>query len=333
MSYIIPFNKPCFEGNEQAYMAQAVANGHISGDGPFTKQCDTFLEREIGRPQSSPDHILHACPRIRELILLDIQPGDEVIVPSFTFVSTINAFVLRGAWPVFVDIRPDTLSTWTRHSSSGTSLRVPRRSCRCIMPALAARWMRSWRSRKRHGIAVVEDNAHGLFGKYEGRYLGTFGVHGDAELPRDEEFHLRRGWRAAHQRSALSSSGPRSSARRARIAAASSAARWTSTPGSMSGRAISRPIFSPRFCSAQLEARETIQAKRQRMWEYYKPHLARLGGRARGAACRSCPTHCEQPYHMFYLLLPSLAAGTALIAHLEARGILERFPLSATPRL
>lgn len=105
----IPFNRPCFEGNEQAYIAQAIANGHISGDGAFSKKCHAFLEHELGVARAL---LTTSCTHALEMAahLLDIQPGDEVIVPSFTFVSTVNAFVLRGARPVFIDIRPDTLN-------------------------------------------------------------------------------------------------------------------------------------------------------------------------------------------------------------------------------
>src|ERR1700758_1263799 len=102
----IPFNRPCLSGNEQIYMAQAVANGHASGDGPFTKKCHQWLEQTLGISKAL---LTTSCTHALEMaaILLNIQPGDEIIVPSFTFVSTVNAFVLRGAQPRFVDIRPD----------------------------------------------------------------------------------------------------------------------------------------------------------------------------------------------------------------------------------
>ena len=105
----IPFNKLSPMGNEMAYMAEAVRNGHCSGDGPFTRKCQALLERELGVPAAL---LTTSCTHALEMaaILLDIQPGDEVIVPSFTFVSSINAFVLRGARPVFADIRSDTLN-------------------------------------------------------------------------------------------------------------------------------------------------------------------------------------------------------------------------------
>ena len=102
--YRIPFNRACLAGNEQAYMAEAIANSHLSGDGPFTKKCHALLERELGVAKAL---LTTSCTHALEMaaLLLDLKPGDEVIVPSFTFVTTANAFVLRGARPVFVDIR------------------------------------------------------------------------------------------------------------------------------------------------------------------------------------------------------------------------------------
>src|SRR6202011_5043074 len=109
MTYSIPFNRPCLAGNEYKYIAEAIANGHASGDGPFTRRCHELLEKKLDVPKAL---LTTSCTHALEMaaLLLDIQPGDEVIVPSFTFVSTINAFILRGALPVFCDIRPDTLN-------------------------------------------------------------------------------------------------------------------------------------------------------------------------------------------------------------------------------
>ena len=109
MTYIIPFNRPCFAGRELEYISQAIANGHVSGDGRFTRKCHAFLEQELNVPKVL---LTPSCTQALEMaaLLLDIQPGDEVIIPSFTFVSTVNAFVIRGARPIFIDIRPDTLN-------------------------------------------------------------------------------------------------------------------------------------------------------------------------------------------------------------------------------
>src|SRR5687768_9677340 len=170
----IPFNRLSIEGNEYAYVARAVANGHVSGDGPFTKACHALVERELGVAQAL---LTTSCTHALEMaaLLLDIQPGDEVIVPSFTFVSTVNAFVLRGAVPRFADVRPDTLnldeSALEEAITERTRVVVPVHyagvGCEMdgIMDVANAR-----------DVKVVEDNAHGLFGQYRGKNLGTFGA-------------------------------------------------------------------------------------------------------------------------------------------------------------
>src|SRR6266567_1664538 len=168
----IPFNKPGLAGNEWKYVSEAIADGHISGDGLFTKKCHKLLETLLETPKvlltSSCTHALEMAA-----LLLNIEPGDEVIVPSFTFVSTINAFVLRGARPVFCDIRMDTLNIDEQRLESLITSRtkaiivVHYAGVGCEMDSILALG-------ERHGIAVVEDNAHGLFGKFKGKHLGTF---------------------------------------------------------------------------------------------------------------------------------------------------------------
>src|SRR5215831_17012821 len=171
--YAIPFNKPGLAGNEFRYMAAAVAAGHLSGDGPFTQPCHALLEEVLGAAKVL---LTTSCTHALEMaaLLLDLHPGDEVIVPSFTFVSTANAFVLRGARPVFADIRPDTLNL---DETRLAALITPR--TRAVFPVhyagVGCERDAILEIAAQHGLAVVEDNAHGLFGKYNGRYLGTFG--------------------------------------------------------------------------------------------------------------------------------------------------------------
>ena len=169
----VDFNRPVVLGNELEYMKQAIENGHISGDGPFTKKCHAFLEGELGVQKAL---LTTSCTHALEMsaILLDIQPGDEVILPDFTFVSTVNAFVLRGAKPVFLDIRPDTLNLDESQLEVALTPRtkavvpVHYAGVGCEMDVILD-------VSARHNVAVIEDNAHGLFGKYKGKYLGTFG--------------------------------------------------------------------------------------------------------------------------------------------------------------
>lgn len=321
MEYRIPFNRACFEGNEQPYMAQAVANGHISGDGPFTKKTHALLEREL---QVAKALLTTSCTHALELaaLLLDIQPGDEVIVPSFTFVSTINAFVLRGAWPVFVDIRPDTLNLDEQQLErlitprTRAILPVHYAGVGCEMDAIMA-------IANRHGVAVVEDNAHGLFGKYKGKYLGTFGSMATQSFHETKNFTCGEG-------GALLINDPRY-VERAEIIREKGTNRSRFFRGQVDkytwvdvGSSYLASDLLAAFLYAQLEARDKIQAKRQRVWERYNTHLMEWATE-HNVRLPIIPAHCEQSYHMFHLLMPSLEARSALIAHLKAHGILSVF--------
>ncbi|HWW63062.1 MAG TPA: aminotransferase class I/II-fold pyridoxal phosphate-dependent enzyme, partial [Thermoanaerobaculia bacterium] len=170
----IPFNKPYLTGNEFGYISEAISHGHTAGDGAFTKQCQELLARLL--------HVRHvllttSCTDALEMaaLLLDLEPDDEVIVPSFTFVSTANAFALRGARPVFADVRADTMNldeTRLEQLITGRTraiVVVHYAGVGCEMDAIME-------IAGRHGIPVVEDNAHGLFGTYRGRPLGSFGA-------------------------------------------------------------------------------------------------------------------------------------------------------------
>ena len=171
--YRIPFNKPCLTGNELRYIADAITRGHSAGDGIYTRRCRDLLEQTLGAQSVL---LTTSCTHALEMaaLLLGIEPGDEIIAPSFTFVSTVNAFVLRGARPVFVDIRPDTLNLDERLLES---LITPR--TKALLPVhyagVGCEMHRILDIAKRHGLAVVEDNAHGLFARYRNKYLGTFG--------------------------------------------------------------------------------------------------------------------------------------------------------------
>ena len=172
-------------------MRQAIANAHTCGNGPFTKQCTAFLERTLGVPKAL---LTTSCTHALEMaaLLLDLQAGDEVIFPPFTFVSTVNAFVLRGVRPVFCDIRPDTLNLDERilenFITSRTKAIVPVHyaGVGCEMDSILE-------IAGRHGVPVVEDNAHGLFGKYKGRYLGTFGCMATQSFHETKNFNCGEG--------------------------------------------------------------------------------------------------------------------------------------------
>ncbi len=328
--YEIPFNRPSLCGNELRYIAQAVEYGHVSGDGPFTKKCQGLLEQVLGVPKVL---LTTSCTDALEMaaLLFDIQPGDQVIVPSFTFVSSANAFVLRGAWPFFVDIRPDTLNLdeaqLERFVSPRTKAIVPVHyaGVGCEMDAILE-------IAERQGVAVVEDNAHGLFGKYKGRYLGTFG--GLATLSFHETKNIICG-----EGGALLINDVRY-VERAEILREKGTDRSRFFRGETDkytwvdiGSSYLPSDILAAFLYAQLEARERIQAKRQQVWEYYAEHL-RDWANDRGVRLPIVPASCEQSYHMFYLIMPDLQARTRLISHLAERGILSVFhylPLHLSP--
>jgi len=254
--------------------------------------------------------------------MLLVAPGDEVIMPSYTFVSTANAFVLRGAKPVFVDIREDTLNIDERNIEAAITSRT-----RAIVPVhyagVGCEMDAILDIAARHGLAVVEDNAHGLFGKYKGRYLGTFGCMATQSFHETKNFSCGEG-------GALLINDPQY-IERAEIIREKGTNRSRFFRGQVDkytwvalGSSYLPSDILAAFLYAQLEAQEQIQMRRQRIWQYYYEHLQDWIN-VRDIRMPSIPVHCQQPYHMFYLILPSLELRQALIAHLKARGILSVF--------
>lgn len=320
-TYRIPFNRPYVSGSEFTYMQQAVAAGHISGDGQFTRQCHALLESSTGTRKA---FLTTSCTHALEMsaILANVQPGDEVILPSFTFVSSVNAFVLRGAKPVFVDIRPDTLNLDETLLESAISERtrvivpVHYAGVGCEMDSILA-------TASAHGITVVEDNAHGLFGRYKGQFLGTFGALATQSFHETKNLTCGEGGALLINDAAL--------VERAEILREKGTNRSRFFRGMVDkytwvdiGSSWLPSDLLAAYLYAQLEQRDDIQARRGRIWRYYWDHLQEWSMQ-HGVRLPIVPEHCEQPYHMFTLLLPSLAARTALIEHLKARGILAVF--------
>ncbi|MBE2271237.1 MAG: dTDP-4-amino-4,6-dideoxygalactose transaminase [Anaerolinea sp.] len=317
----IPFNKPAMMGNELTYIADAVRGGHISGDGGYTKKCHALFEDMLGISKAL---LTPSCTAALEMaaLLLDFQPGDEVIIPDFTFVSTVNAFVLRGAKPVFIDIRPDTLNMDESKLESLITARtkaivpVHYAGVGCEMDAIMA-------IARRHGIAVVEDNAHGLFGKYRGQWLGTFGALATQSFHETKNFTCGEGGALLINDPALVD--------RAEIIREKGTNRSRFFRGMVDkytwvdiGSSYLPSDVLAAYLYAQLEARDEVQSRRARIWNTYCAHLGDWAG-AHGVTLPTVPEHTEQPYHMFYLLLPSLDVRQALIAHLKAHGILAVF--------
>lgn len=317
----IPFNQPFAVGKEFEYIRQAIKNVHTCGDGPFTKKCHTLLEQTLGVSKAL---LTTSCTHALEMtaLLLNLQPGDEVIFPSFTFVSTVNAFVLRGVYPVFCDIRPDTLNL---DENKLEKLITPR--TKVIVPVhyagIGCEMDAIMELAGQYGIAVVEDNAHGLFGKYKGKYLGTFGCLATQSFHETKNFNCGEG-------GALLINDPQY-IERAEVIREKGTNRSRFYRGQVDkytwvdvGSSYLPSDMLAAYLYAQLEVQEQIQAKRREVWEYYHKHLQDWAEK-HGIRFPIVPDHCEQAYHMFYLLMPSLEKRQALIAHLKAQNIISAF--------
>lgn len=320
MSQII-FNRPYAVGTEFEYIRQAIENMHTCGDGAFTKKCHSFLEQALGVPKAL---LTTSCTHALEMaaLLLNIQPGDEVIVPSFTFVTTVNAFVMRGAQPVFSDIRPDTLNL---NEAKLEQLITPR--TKAIVPVhyagIGCEMEQIMEIAGRYNIPVVEDNAHGLFGKYKGQYLGTFGSLATQSFHETKNFSCGEG-------GALLINDPQY-IERAEIIREKGTNRSRFYRGQVDkytwvdlGSSYLPSDMLAAYLYAQLEVRDQIQTKRQQIWEYYYEHLQDWA-QEHNIRFPIVPDHCEQAYHMFYLLMPSLDDRQALIAHLKKQDIIGVF--------
>jgi len=319
--HLIPFNQSSLLGRELEHIFRTMTVGQIAGDQTFSKKCHTLLERELGVQKAllttSCTHALEMCA-----LLLDIQPGDEVIVPSFTFVSTANAFALRGARIVFADIRPDTLNLDETQLESLISPRtraivvVHYAGVGCEMDTILD-------IAARYGVPVVEDNAHGLFGKFRGRWLGTFGCLATQSFHETKNITCGEGGallvndaRYVERAEIIREKGTdRSRFFRGQVDKYS----WVDIGSSY----LMSDVLAA-FLYAQLEVWQNIQTQRGRIWEYYDRNL-RGWASDRGIGCPVVPPYCEQAYHMYYLLMPSLEHRQALIAFLKSRGILSVF--------
>jgi len=320
-SSVIPFNRPYISGNEFEYIREAIEQGQISGDGPFSRKCQALLEEITGCSRAL---LTTSCTDALEMaaLLLDIAPGDEVIIPSFTFVSTANAFALRGARIVFADIRRDTLNLdedaldalITDHTRAMVPVHYA--GVGCEMDLIV-------RKAAEHGVAVVEDNAHGLFGAYRGRNLGTFGPLATLSFHETKNISCGEGGallindaRYVERAEVLREKGTnRSRFFRGQVDKYT----WVDLGSSF----LPSDVLGA-FLWAQLESRDHIQSLRSRVWSYYADHLGAWAA-AGGVRLPYVPDDCRQTYHMFYMILPSGEMRDAFIAHLKGRGILSVF--------
>jgi dTDP-4-amino-4,6-dideoxygalactose transaminase len=313
----IPFNRPYTTGAEFAYVQQAIQAMHLSGDGAFTKRAHELL-----RIMTASQSVLltTSCTHALEMsaLLLDVQPGDEIIVPTFTFVSTANAFVLRGARPVFCDSRPDTLNLNEAAldslitSKTKAIVVVHYAGVGCEMDAILS-------LANSKGIAVVEDNAHGLLGTYRGRLLGSFGALASQSFHETKNISCGEG-------GALVINDDRYT-KRAEIIREKGTNRSQFFRGEIDkyswvdlGSSYLPSEVLAAFLVAQLEAAEDIQRKRRQLWTRYAEGLADWASGA-NVMMPCVPHHCGQPFHMFYLRMPSPESRTALMSMLRARNI------------
>jgi dTDP-4-amino-4,6-dideoxygalactose transaminase len=313
----IPFNRPYATGGEFPYIQQAIEAMHLSGDGAFTKRANDFL-REM--TQSRAALLTTSCTHALEMmaLLLDLQPGDEVILPTFTFVSTANAFVLRGVRPVFCDSRADTLNL---DEAALDSLVTPRTRAIVVVhyagvgcemdPILAFAASR--------GLTVLEDNAHGLLGTYRGRRLGSFGALASQSFHETKNFSCGEGGALI-----INVEGYLG---RAEIIREKGTNRSQYFRGEIDkytwvdvGSSYLPSEILAAFLVAQLESADQIQDRRRRIWARYAAGLADWC-RSIGATMPYVPEYCEQPFHMFFVRLPTLDARSALTAALRARNI------------
>jgi len=317
-AFRIPFNKPYLAGPELENISEALKLGHISGDGKFTRACSQLLEKLFDDKRV---FITTSCTHALEMsaLLIDLQPGDEVIVPSFTFVSTINAFVLRGAIPRFIDIRADTLNLDERllpdliNEKTKAIVPVHYAGVGCEMDEILS-------VARASQVAVIEDNAHGFGGYYKGRALGSFG-----ELA-TLSFHETKNISCGEGGALIVNSTKYSE--RAEIIREKGTNRARFFRGQVDkyswvdvGSSYLPSDMLAAFLYAQLEARERIQAVREKIWTTYERALHDWAIN-NGVGLPQIPEHCLQAYHMFYLIMPSLDQRAKFIDHLRSLEVL-----------
>ena len=327
----IPFNKPFIIGAELENIAAAVRENHLAGDGRFTRQCHEWLERNLGAKKAL---LTHSCTAALEMaaILCDVGAGDEVIMPSFTFVSTANAFVLRGATPVFVDIRPDTLNLDERLVAQAITPRT-----RAIVPVhyagVACEMDSLMALADSRGLTVVEDAAQGVLAEYRGRKLGAIGHLGCLSFHETKNVMSGEGGALLVNDQRL--------VERAEIIREKGTDRARFFRGEVDkytwvdiGSSFLPSELVGAFLWAQLERAADINARRRQLCAAYREKLEPLARRGALSLPRAEPEGVTGNGHMFYVILPDIATRSALIARLKERGVLAIFhyvPLHSSP--
>lgn len=326
----IPFNRPYTTGRELDAIAEAIKRGHLSADGTFSQDCRSWLETELGCPMAL---IVHSCTAALELsaLLLDVGTGDEVIMPSYTFVTTATAFALRGATPVFVDIRPDTLNLDETLLEGALTERT-----KAIVPVhyagVACEMGAIRQLADAYSIPIVEDAAQGICASYAGRPLGTVGALGAISFHETKNVVCGQGGalvvndeRLMERAEVLRDKGTnRSSFYRGQV----SKYTWVDL-----GSSYALSDLAASFLWPQLQDSAAITARRMELWTLYHDGFA--AAEQAGLVRRPViPEQCRHNAHMYYLLLPDGRSRDQLLAELDARGINAVFhyiPLHSSP--
>jgi dTDP-4-amino-4,6-dideoxygalactose transaminase len=326
----IPFNRPYIAGKELFYIAQAVARGNLSGDGRFADACAELLETKFGIDTVM---LTHSCTGALEMsaILAGIEPGDEVVMPSFTFVSTANAFVLRGAAPRFVDIRPDTLNMDEQLLEAAISEKT-----RVIVPVhyagVGCEMDTIMEIAARHGLLVVEDAAQGVNSTYKGRYLGSIGHLGTYSFHETKNFTCGEGGalavNAPEFRERAGTILKRGTNRNQFLQGTVDHYTWTDL-----GSSYLMSELLAAFLFAQLENMDRINQKRNEIWNFYHKALIPLANDGR-LRLPYIPPSCESNAHLFYIVLADEATRDSLMRYLKDRkinAIFHYIPLHLSP--
>jgi dTDP-4-amino-4,6-dideoxygalactose transaminase len=330
VNYRIPFNKSYVAGDEAELIARCLASGQTAGDGPYSRECQQLMERRFGAGRVL---LTTSCTSALEMaaLLCEVGPGDEVILPSYTFVSTANAFLLRGATLRFVDIRPDTLNLDERLVEQAitpqTRVIVPVHyaSIGCEMDVIGA-------LARKHSLQVVEDAAQAVNATYRGAYLGTLGTLGAYSFHATKNFGCGEGGALLVNDASL--------VERAEVIREKGTNRSRFFRGQVDkytwvdvGSSYVPSDVLAALLLSQLRHMDEITERRRRVYESYSAALQPLAERGL-VTLPSIPAHCGSNYHMFYVIVADLATRTALIDHLKAAGILAVFhyvPLHSSP--
>ncbi len=327
---MIAFNVPPFTGKEMEYIKEAVDAHKICGDGGFTKNCNEWIEKKTGCAKAL---LTTSCTHATELaaLLADIRPGDEVIMPSYTFVSTADAFVLRGATPVFVDIRPDTMNIDEKKIEEAVTEKT-----KAIVPVhyagVSCEMDTIMDIAKRHGLFVIEDAAQGIMSTYKGKALGNIGDFGCFSFHETKNFSMGEGGailikdaKYVEDAEIFREKGTnRSQFYRGQV----DKYRWMNY-----GSSYLPSELNAAYLWAQLEMADEITKKRMDSWNLYKGILTPLAESGR-IELPFVPSDCTHNAHMFYIKAKDLTERTALIEHLKKNDILAVFhyvPLHSAP--